>query len=70
MKDPAANRFGPRALPDAVKIAEAKDEDEVIPAQLLNLINKLLKMKLKLKLQLKLKLKLKLLLKKVNMYYF
>lgn len=32
MKDPAANRFGPRALPDAVKIAEAKDEDEVIPA--------------------------------------
>lgn len=32
MKDPEANRFGPRALPDAVKIAEAKDEDEVIPA--------------------------------------
>ncbi|ABN64986.1 predicted protein [Scheffersomyces stipitis CBS 6054] len=32
MKDPAANRFGPKSLPDAVKISEAKDEDEVIPA--------------------------------------
>ncbi|RLV95470.1 40S ribosomal protein S3 [Spathaspora sp. JA1] len=30
MKDPATNKFGPRALPDAVKIAEAKDEDEII----------------------------------------
>lgn len=32
MRDPAKNRFGPKALPDAVKIAEYKDEDEVVPA--------------------------------------
>ncbi|KAK6205087.1 ribosomal protein S3 [Scheffersomyces amazonensis] len=32
MKDPAANKRGPRALPDAVKIAEVKDEDEIIRA--------------------------------------
>lgn len=32
MRDPASNKFGPRALPDAVQISEAKDEDEVVPA--------------------------------------
>lgn len=32
MKDPAANKFGPKALPDAVKVAEAKDEDDVVSA--------------------------------------
>lgn len=32
MKDPATNKFGPKSLPDAVKISEAKDEDEIIPA--------------------------------------
>ncbi|KAG7664300.1 RPS3 [[Candida] subhashii] len=32
MKDPAANKVGPKSLPDAVKIAEAKDENEIIPA--------------------------------------
>ncbi|KAG7194211.1 40S ribosomal protein S3 [Scheffersomyces spartinae] len=32
MKDPAQNKRGPKSLPDAVKIAEAKDEDEIIPA--------------------------------------
>lgn len=31
MRDPATNKFGPKALPDAVKISEAKD-DESIPA--------------------------------------
>lgn len=32
MKDPATNKFGPRALPDYVQIAEAKDDDELVPA--------------------------------------
>ena len=32
MKDPATARVGPKALPDAVLISEAKDEDEVVPA--------------------------------------
>ncbi|CCE82928.1 Piso0_002691 [Millerozyma farinosa CBS 7064] len=32
MKDPAASRIGPKALPDNVVISEAKDEDEIIPA--------------------------------------
>lgn len=32
MRDPAKNRNGPTSLPDAVKIAEYKDEDEVVSA--------------------------------------
>ncbi|CAH2355782.1 40S ribosomal protein S3 [[Candida] railenensis] len=32
MRDPAQNKNGPTALPDAVFISEAKDEDEVVPA--------------------------------------
>lgn len=32
MRDPAANKTGPKALPDAVQILEAKDEDAAIPA--------------------------------------
>lgn len=31
MRDPSKNKYGPTALPDAVKIAENKDEDEAIP---------------------------------------
>lgn len=30
MKDPSKNKFGPKSLPDAVKIAEYKDEDEAV----------------------------------------
>ena len=29
MRDPAKNKFGPTSLPDAVKIAEYKDEEEI-----------------------------------------
>lgn len=32
MRDPAANKTGPKSLPDAVTISEAKDEDEAVPA--------------------------------------
>lgn len=32
MRDPARNRFGPKALPDNVRVSEYKDEDEVVPA--------------------------------------
>lgn len=32
MRDPAKNKFGPKALPDAVKISEYKEDDEVVPA--------------------------------------
>lgn len=32
MRDPSKNKFGPKSLPDAVKIAEYKEEDESVPA--------------------------------------